>query len=327
MGDTKTTTEQEHDDFGDAFAKLSENLQQPGATVASAAAAAPAPAATDPPKVEPAKVDPPVGTEPAKVDPPVVAAATPAAGAEPAKVDPPATAAAPAPAASTEPDLSAQLAEANRKIAELSAAASTPAPKAEEAPKEKPLYSTDEEALVKAYRENWGDVARGEELVRRGEYTSLVNHIFSEFQRVYGPMLAHVEARAPRDQYTDLKMLVPDYDTVRDPTIAWVKTQPALIRREYERVVSEGSPEEVRDLIEIFKGATGKATAPAAATTPAVAASGMTAAATPAAPADPKTSAAVLALKPVDTKRTEMGNSADPNDFAGAFGEFAAVAR
>jgi hypothetical protein len=178
--------------------------------------------------------------------------------------------------------------------------------------------------VLEKYKAEWDVVRKGEELIRRAEYNALVSHIFSQVEQVYGPAVRYIEERSGKDQYSDIKNLVPDYDKVRDPCIAWAAKQPTILKNTYERVIKEGSAEEVKELIDIFRQASGVAApaAPAAAAAGAAPAGGMAAA--PAAAAnDPKLDQAKAALKPVDTARSGQVQTADPNDFASAFKEFA----
>lgn len=194
-------------------------------------------------------------------------------------------------------------------------------------PADKPVYTAEEQAVLDKYVEEWDVVRRGEELIRRSEYRQLVGYIFDQIQQAYGPALQYIESRSGKDQYSDIKELVPDYDLVRDKTIEWAKAQPSFLKTAYERVISEGTPQEVRDLIDIYKKASGYQPPPSATVTSiAPAAPAAPAGGGMAAPADPKVAAAVTALKPVATSRTERTEGPDPGDFAGAFAEFTAEA-
>lgn len=306
MGDEDKTVEQQHDEFSQAFADLAANLKEPGTPASTTASAEGTPTPTPAPTPSPTPAPTPSPT-PAPVETP-----TPT----PAPVETPTPTPAPV------DDVAARLAAAEAELEKLRNPTPTPSPTP--APVESPLYSAEEQALLDGYMKDWDTVAKGEELRRRAEYRQLVGYVFEQVNARYGHVLQYVEARSPKDQYTDIKSLVQDYDQVRDPAIEWAMKQPPLMKATYERVIKEGTPEEVRELIDTFKKATGQAATPTP--TPAVTptATGMT----PATAAnDTATEAAKAALKPVATQRTEPAQPADPNNFDDAFKEFAAGGR
>lgn len=294
--DTEPLVNTELSDFGAAFDELAAELTSPGEK-----------------KVEPAPA--PVAAEATPV--PVVPASAPEGtppGEAPVAASP--TAEVPAPAI----DYAAEVARLNSELEEARKAPPAPAP-APAAAVEPPVYSADESAAITKYKEDWADVARGEELIRRKEYKELVGYIFDQVKQYTAPMADFVETRSGKDQYTDIVGLVPDYDAVRDSAIAWVNTQPEYLKKAYTDVVANGTAKDVADLITRFKKETNYA-APvkAGATTVAVPipapVAGMPA-------ADPKKAAAAAGLKLVAGKRSEQSDGPDPNDFAAGFAEFA----
>ena len=205
---------------------------------------------------------------------------------------------------------------------ELAKLKSTNTPQAsvkEETTPEEPVYSSDEMESLKKYKDEWGEVMKGEALIRRGEYKELTEYIFNQVFEAISPLIRYVQDRSPRDQYRDLNSEIEDYDDVRDKAVDWVKTQPAFLQATYNEVIEKGSVEQVAELIRHFKETTnyGK-TAPAQ---------------TAAKPdvrkvekkADPDVKRAANALKLVQTKQSNKAGSADPNDFDSAFDEFAKV--
>jgi hypothetical protein len=189
------------------------------------------------------------------------------------------------------------------------------------------VYSGDEQAAIDAYAKEWPDVMNGERLMRRAEYHQLLNHIYSQLGPRLQALESGVQRTTTRNQYSDIVELVPDYDQVRDATLAWIDSQPAYLKSAYQQVAAQGSPSDVADLITRFKKETNYApSAPAAAP----AAPAAPAAAAPAAPAPaaralaPAAAAAAAALKVVKTSRSEPVSAADPDDFDAAFAEFAA---
>ena len=260
----------------------------------AAAEQAPAPAAADP---APA----PAAAEQA----PAPAAADPAPAPAPAAADP-----APAPAAE------------DPRIAELYAQIEALKPKPEPAV-QAPLYTADEQAALTKYHEDWPDIAKAEALARRAEYHQLVDHVFKEvgkqLQQIterLDPMLEFSRDAGTRTQYQDIVARVPDYDQVRDKTLAWVETQPEWLKVAYQRVANEGTPDEVAGLIARFKQETSYAAPSAAPAVPAAPA--------PATPAiSPAAKAAAAKLTVVKTGRSEAGTAAEET-FENAFSAYAA---
>lgn len=231
------------------------------------------------------------------------------------------------------PDLAAQFAAVQAELAELKKGitppvAAAPAPAAP--PVVPPTYTTDEQATIDKYLTDWSEVAQGEALMRRAEYQQVVGHVFKVLQpqlEQLAQLQEMVQTQGSRTLYSDLTNLIPDYDAVREPTLAWIQTQPAYLKAAYQRVADEGSAQDVADLIGRFRKETGYA-APAGAAAPAPSP-------TPAAPnaalpvkgaaAKPAVSAAAAAaaalLKPVVSGRSDPPQAQDPGDFDAAWKE------
>lgn len=186
------------------------------------------------------------------------------------------------------------------------------------------IYTPEEQARIDAYRTEWPDIHAGEELIRRQEYRQLAEFMFGEMNKMVAPALQFVNTQGPRTQYDDIVKLVPDYDDVRDKTLAWIEAQPDYLKTAYKQVTSAGSPADVADLIERFKkdtNYTAAAPAPAAAApTPAPAATPTPVQALPAAAA-----AVASGLRVVQSSRSDQGAPVDKNNFDAAFAEFASV--
>ncbi|WP_158683570.1 hypothetical protein [Burkholderia sp. BE12] len=315
------------DEFSAAFAEL----QQPSGGAAPAAEPAPAPAADPAPAVDPAAAAATGETTPAAAPAAPTAATPPAAtgGTEPTSAPAPAPAEpAPAPAAAPPADWQAQIAAMQAELAELKKApAPAPAPAAPAAEPPKPMYTADEQATIDAYLKEWPDVAKNEALLRRGEYQHLAGWLLEQINSRLDAVETLSTKAASSTQYMDIKSLVPDYDQVRDPVLAWVDAQPAYLKSAYQTVTETGTPEDVADLIARFKKETNYvAPAPAAPAAAAAAPAAQPAAAAPA-PAAPAAlpaaaAAAAAALKPVRSSRSEPTSAPDPNDFDGAFAEY-----
>ena len=75
--------------------------------------------------------------------------------------------------------------------------------------------------------------------MRRAEYKDLVGYIFQQVRAELAPLQDFVSTQAPRTQYSEITKLVPDYDDVRDKTLAWVDSQPDYLKAAYKQVTDE----------------------------------------------------------------------------------------
>ena len=187
----------------------------------------------------------------------------------------------------------------------------TAKPVVQQTEQEPALLTSEEISILNAYAKEYPDVARGESLRRKVEYTALVKHVFAEITKELGPMRDMVQELTTRTHLADLQTAAPDYETLRDPVIAWVEKQPAYLQTAYKHVIEHGTKDEVIDLIGRYKAATGAPVTPA----PKPAKQGTE---LPAA-----TKKAVAALAPVSSKRSVIDNTPSPDDFDGAFERFA----
>jgi hypothetical protein len=265
---------------------------------------------------------PPAETPPAET-PPVAA---PAAEAPPA--EPPPTAEPPSAAVETPPEEIDWKARFDALQAEKAAAPPPAAPAAEAPPAETPpveVYSADEKEFLAQYAENWPDITRGEALRRRAEYGQLVTHIFSEFNRIYAPLIergaAAADTVAENAALTVIQGAHSDYDDkMYDDVISWADGLTGTRKKFAQAVIEGGDPNEVVELITEFKTATGRKPR-------VVADGGVTPPAAPAAPTSvtqlsAAAKKAAKALGVVDSKRSVNATSAaDPNDFDAAWDE------
>ena len=178
-------------------------------------------------------------------------------------------------------------------------------PKTEAAP-EPEIYTAEEQDVIDAYRKDWPDIAKAEQLVRRAEYRNIVSYVFEQIGAELRPLMETVGAVAERTHLGDLTERVPDYGDVRDKVVAWVDTQPGYLQEAYTRVIKEGTVEEVTDLIDRYRQANPAARAPA-----------QPAKKEPELP--PTTRKAAQSLAPVSSKRSVVPSGEDLSDFESAF--------
>lgn len=281
---------------------------------AEPAAVAPAAAAA----VEGAAATPTEGTPPAETPP--AAATTDGASADPA---------APAvPAEPAETDWKAKFDELNAKKApavETPPPAETPPPDNTPAPE---MYTPEEKEFLTKYQAEWGDIKRGEALMRRAEYGQLVGHVFAELQRVWGPLVERgAQAAEVASEITTLaaiREVHSDYnDEMYDNVVAWADGLTGYRKRLAQSIINDGEPLDVIGLIGEYKSASGLSKPKVVAGTAAVAPAAP-AAVVPAVKTELTAAAkqAASALGVVDSKRSAAAPSAvDINDFDGAWGE------
>jgi len=177
---------------------------------------------------------------------------------------------------------------------------------------QQPYYTEEETRFLQDYEKDWPDVAKAEALRRRAEYRDLVGYVFQEFAKEFLPYVDKVNTLAERTHLSDLHTTIGDYDDVRDKVIDWVSKQPAYLQPAYQHVIKQGTVDEVADLVDRYRQATGAQTRAAA-------------------PASRKaetelptaTKQAAAALAPVSSKRSAIIAGQDPNDFESAFAAFA----
>ena len=173
-----------------------------------------------------------------------------------------------------------------------------------------PTFSQEEQDFLQEYERDWPDVARAEQLRRRAEYRDLVGYVFAEVAKELSPIMEMVQSISTRTHLQDLQEVVTDYDDVRDKVIDWVATQPTYLQSAYNHVIQSGTVDEVADLINRYKEASGVQIKPAGASKKET-------------ELPTATKQAAAALAPVSSKRSAVIQSGDPSDFESAFESFA----
>lgn len=274
-------------------------------TAPAAAPAAPAAVAATPPAVETPAAPP----------------AEPAAPAAPVVETPPAEPEKPA-APATSDAVAEQLRLLREELTPEPVAAAEPA-----AAPAKPIYSDEDIAALAAYEKDWPDISKAEELKRRKEYRELLQYAFAEVARVYGPAIQSMQESDANGHYNEIVTAHADYDKIVEPVKAWVKEQSPARRAAFTSIVTEGSADEIIDLIDLYKQAKGIAAPPAVASPPVVATPAAPAPAAPDTGTPPAAKQAAQRLSVVNSKRTAAVVTSDPNDFDAAFDEFAKAAK
>lgn len=190
----------------------------------------------------------------------------------------------------------------------------------QEQPAQQPIYTPEEVTVLEEYEKNWPDVAQAEGLKRKAEYHDLLKYVFEQVTAFVAPTIEQVRAIQNNLHTGELKTLVPDYDPQLEEKInGWIETQPNYLQMGMKHVMTQGTSEEVADLIGRFRAATGTS-APAAPAAPAPAP-----AAAPKAELSSATKQAVASLAPVSGERSAVPQGDESaQDFDSAFKKFAA---
>lgn len=210
--------------------------------------------------------------------------------------------------------LLARFAEIVKKTAAPEPTKTETAPAAPAAPALPDLYTAEEKTFLETYRKDWPDVAKAEELRSRALAREIVQYVFTQVGSAINPLTETVRELTASRQLADLEASNKDYGDIRDKVVDWAGKQPAYLQDAYNRVITEGTIDEVNDLIARYRKDTGSvAAAPAAAVPEKKADIELPAA----------TKKAVESLAPVNSKRSAVVQTVDPNDFGAAFKAFA----
>jgi hypothetical protein len=177
---------------------------------------------------------------------------------------------------------------------------------------------------LEAYRKEWPDVAKYEQLIRRGEQYAMTKYIFDQVSSVYDGAIRSAMQRVGElemDRHlSSIENVHEDYGQIYPDVIAWVETLPSYQRAGAKQVVEGGKPAEVIELLDSFKAAKGitaatpatSTSAPAASTPPVVQPTSLSSTARKAA----------AAMAAVPSKRSQTGSPvADDQDFDGAWAQ------
>ena len=214
--------------------------------------------------------------------------------------------------------------EALSRLADMMAQRQQPQQPAYQPPQQQPQspYTAEQQSIVAKFYEDFPDVAQAASIERAAEYRALTQHIFTQVGAYFAPRLALLEQLADRTVYSDLTTRVSDYDTTRDKVVEWVKFQPAYLQGAYNSVIQQGTVDEISDLFDRYRAATGAAPAPAGGIAPAQGNRQVAPAAPKAPELSPAARQAAERLAPIASKRSAPTNQS-PVDFDSAFEQFA----
>jgi hypothetical protein len=269
-------------------------------------------------------------TAPEPVTPPVAKVETPAAPVEPAVIEPtepelvvqePSVVEPPQPA--TDEDILNRFAEIVRTRQEQDDPRRSQEQFRQQPQQPQPqppveFFSPEEKTALATFQKDWPDVARAMEVRERALAQQLVGYVFQEVANTIRPLFSQVRSVTEQSQVEQINALIPDYAVIREPMLQWIEQQPAYLKPAYEYVRDRGTAQEVYDLSQRFKQATG-----AAVSAPQPIVAPVARVEEPSLPAAARK--AVASLAPVGSKRSVVVQGNDPGDFDGAFETFAKV--
>lgn len=187
----------------------------------------------------------------------------------------------------------------------------------------KDYLSDEDKAIVEEYEKEWSEVSRAEQIKRQAELQHVQDVVYSNVRSALAPIVEQLQQSKVEAHFNSIRSRVPEFDEIREPVQEWVKEQPEFVRPAFEQVLKQGSADQVVELLNAYKQATGKTGA--APQVPASSASKgqQQPAARPKRPAPSGAAKRAMAAAP-SQKRTNPPAQTDPNDFASAFDEAAA---
>lgn len=181
-----------------------------------------------------------------------------------------------------------------------------------------PALTPEDKAALEQFAKDWPDHAAA--LEKREKFLQAVlearftKATMAVVQKLYEDFAPFAESAATMSRKTFRDYVLEkhkDFDEVKPKLASWIEAQPPYLRDAYQRVYNDGTAEEVADLTQRFKDATGVKPQ------------------TPPTPAQPKPTAnddAAAALSPVPGRRVKPEpQGPDMNDFDTAFDEAATV--
>jgi hypothetical protein len=211
----------------------------------------------------------------------------------------------PEPPKAPEVDVKAIVAEA---VAAAKAAEPVP-PKVEPAPAAPPGPSPEELEAEEQFRKDWPEhVVREEKL--KSEIAELKKTLDEALQSINGKLAPVVESAATTAQERHLQYITNAHADALEivPEVEkWVLTQPKFLQPQYNKVLENGTAQEVVELFDLYKTNTGVGTQKDAAAEAAAAA------------AQAEKAARLKKMEAPATVRTSVTSEPDPQDFDSAF--------
>lgn len=173
------------------------------------------------------------------------------------------------------------------------------------------IFTPDEVKALTEFEKDYPDVAQAVQIISRVNQDLMANFIFKEVNKFLQPKLELLEALAHNAQLSELTSAIPQLnDEYQDRLVSWAKSEehPEFLRKAYERVITEGSVDEIKYLVSEFEKATGTRQ------------SAKSSRKAPEPP--PLAKQAAKSLAPVSAKRSVQSAQPEPQSFEEAFALF-----
>ena len=154
------------------------------------------------------------------------------------------------------------------------------------------LYNADEVKALQTFEKDWPDVASAMKLFMRGidaQMKQNTGYIFQEFAKHMTPIMSETRSLAEMQRVSELRSYEPQYDDLEPKIVGWVQSQPDYLRQPFERVIQQGTLDEVKHLIQTYKAFNVPQASPAPKVTE----------------LSPVAKKAAIALAPVSSKRSD----------------------
>jgi hypothetical protein len=174
------------------------------------------------------------------------------------------------------------------------------------------VLTQEEYKTLESFQKEWPDVDKAVSLMLKDVTNRVVNHVFKEFAAEAKPRFQALDEVRAWMHRQELQTKVGDYEDVRDKVVEWANSQPDYLRSAYAHVIQRGTPEQVADLINRYKAENAPPPAPAPIAAP-----------QPPKQLSPAVKKAAEKLAPVQSKRSNVVRGDDPNDYEGAFENWA----
>lgn len=179
-----------------------------------------------------------------------------------------------------------------------------------------PVLTAEDKAALEQFAKDWPDHAvaleKREKFLQERMEARFTKATMAVVQKLYEDFAPFAEAAASTSRKSFREFVLDkhkDFDEVKPKLATWIAAQPAYLRDAYQRAYTDGTAEEVADLTQRFKDATGVRPQ------------------TPTPPAPPKPTAnddAAAALAPVQGRRAKPEpQGPDMTDYDTAFDEAA----
>lgn len=116
----------------------------------------------------------------------------------------------------------------------------------------------DKRPMVQQYESEWPEVAEAEQLKRDAQLQHMRDSIYSEMGEALAPIAEMYQQMQVDAHQQTIRNQHPDVDDIKQDLVGWVDQQPDFVRPAFQQVLKQGSADQVNQLIDHYKQATGK---------------------------------------------------------------------